>query len=812
MKTISLNGTWQVRRADTADTFDAQVPGTIHQALLAAGRIDDPYVGERELDVQWIGGADWIWKCCFELAADLLNEASLELVFEGLDTLASLELNGVELGQSSNMHRRYAFNAKPAAQAGGNELTVRFASPLPLMRGREEKRHLETVSNIAHEPPGRSWVRKEACNFGWDWGPVLITCGVWKAVSLCAWSGARTEELRIEQRHAESVSLGIALTLDRPAASGERMQVTVRLGEQTVAVGTACFDGTGAELNAVIGDPRLWWPAGMGDQPLYEVQVDYVGADGTVRETIARRVGLRTLEVVRETDAWGESFFFRCNGVPFFAKGSNWIPSDAMRRDTAEHRRRLLKSAVEANQNTIRVWGGGIYEMDDFYDSCDELGLCVWQDFMFACAAYPADEPGFLENVRREAIDQIRRLRHHPSIALWCGNNELEMRWVGFDGASWPKMPLKLYEEMFDGVLAEAAAQEDPSRTYWPCSPHTPGGDRSDFNNPARGDAHLWDVWHGMAPFEWYRTALHRFCSEFGFQSYPEPRTISAYAQKQELNITSPVMEFHQRSPIGNARIIHYMLSWFRMPKDFESTVWLSQIQQGLSIQYAVEHWRRNMPRCMGALYWQLNDCWPVASWSSIDWFGRWKALHYMARRFFAPLLISGVEHPEEGAVDVFAISDRAASCTAEAGWTLTDLAGQILESGSTAIDLQPRESRLVQQVDCTEAIRSVGLRNILVWLTLRVDGETVSENLVTFVKPKAMDLPDPGLTAEVHDGRVIVHSVRPSLWVWVESDGGLVPLSDQMVCLRAGETRTLGIRDGSLPANLRVRSLRDTY
>jgi beta-mannosidase len=372
--------------------------------------------------------------------------------------------------------------------------------------------------------------------------------------------------------------------------------------------------GRRAEARLKIRKPELWWPNGLGAQPLYEVRVLLLDRRGEPLHTVARRIGLRTLRLVRRRDRIGETFFFECNGVPFFAKGANWIPADVFAaRVTPFRLHTLVQEAAAAHMNMLRAWGGGIYEEDSFFDACDEFGICVWQDFMFACAAYPAFDKAFMKNVKAEAEDNVRRLRHHPSLALWCGNNEIEM---GLAREKWTEssMSWKDYSKLFDKLLPEVVKRLDPDGNYWPSSPHSPHGERKDHKSPRWGDAHLWDVWHGRKPFEWYRDQKHRFISEFGFQSFPEPKMVRSYTIPADRNVTSFVMEHHQRNAVGNALIMTYMLDWFRLPKDFDTTLWLSQILQGMAMKYALEGWRRNMPVTMGALYWQLNDCWPAGS------------------------------------------------------------------------------------------------------------------------------------------------------------------------------------------------------
>jgi beta-mannosidase len=447
----------------------------------------------------------------------------------------------------------------------------------------------------------------------------------------------------------------------------------------------------------------------------------------------------------------------------------------------------------------------------------------VWQDFMFACSTYPTFDPPFMRSVRAEAEDNVRRLRHHACLALWCGNNELEQGLVG-DRWTAATMSWRDYKRLFDSLLPRVVRSLDPGRDYWPCSPHSPRGDRCDFNNPAWGDAHLWSVWHGRQPFEWYRTCTHRFNSEFGFQSFPGPKTVRACTAPADRNVTSRVVELHQRSGIGNSTILQYLLDWFRLPPSFEMTLWLSQILQGMAMKYAVEHWRRAMPRGMGTLYWQINDCWPAASWASIDFSGRWKALHYMARRFYAPVLLSGVENPEYGTVDVWITSDRLQPLALTLAWAVTTLRGTVVARGGQAVRVEPQSSRRVRTLKLGALLRRHGPRNLLVWLDLLGRDRTrLSSDLVLFARPKHLELPEPEVRLRAEPGtagtcRLRVQAKRPALWTWLDVPRAEVAFSDNFFHLRPGQTRTLEIRPGrpmaasDLLKLVKARSLLDTY
>ncbi len=824
MRIVDVGGAWQVARAGETATLPARVPGCVHLDLLAAGQIEDPYYRDDEDRLQWIGRADWVYSRVVTVDDALLAHDRVLLRCDGLDTLATLTLNGAEIGRADNMFRVWEFDVKPYLTPGDNLLVIRFAAAEPFCADQQARRALPGWSG-PKEPGGRAWLRKEPCNFGWDWGPVLVTCGIWRAIALVAFDTARLADVHLTQDHAqapERVIVRAAIAAETVRDAALTATVAIALDGAPAAEATVPLADGRADAALAVDDPRLWWPNNLGAQPLYTVTVTLRDAAGAVLDAATKRIGLRTLRLDRHPDQWGESFQFVVNGVPFFAKGANWIPADTFApRLTPADYARLLDDAAAANMNMLRVWGGGIYEDDLFYALCDERGLCVWQDFMFACSTYPAFDDAFMANVRAEAADNVRRLRHHPCLALWCGNNELEQ---GLVGPEWTahQMSWEDYGKLFDALLPSVVAALDPERDYWPCSPHTPHGDRAQFNDPTQGDAHLWSVWHGRQPFEWYRTCAHRFNSEFGFQSFPEPKTVYGYTEPRDRNVTTWVMEHHQRSGIGNTVIMQYMLDWFRLPTSFEDTLWLSQILQGMAMKYAVEHWRRAMPRGMGTLYWQLNDCWPAASWASIDYHGRWKALHHMARAFNAPLLVSGVEDIEKGTVEVHVTNDRRAARAARVIWTLTDAWGVPLADGDFAVTAPALMSTLAATLDLSGYLEALGPRNALLWLELDAEDEPRSTNLVLFARPKHLELADPGITAAVaEDGdafAVTLTAARAALWCWLELTDADARFSDNFVHLRPGVPVTVRLAPATplsradVERQLRVRSLVETY
>lgn len=819
MNTVFLNGDWQLARGSDTSTVAALVPGCVHLDLLRGGQLEDPFYRDNEARQFWIGETDWTYSRTFSVSAELLSAEKVLLRCHGLDTLATVSVNGTVVGKADNMYRTWEFDVKAALKQGENSISIHFDAPMPFLRKTDAEKGELPAWVTGMRLHGASWLRKEPCNFGWDWGPKLVTSGIWRDIEIIAYN-ARLTDVAIRQQHsAGKVDLNVAIGVENLKESALTARVEVTQDGTSVASADVPVSGAGAQASLTIDNPKLWWVNGMGEQPLYDVTVTLLGTDGQPIDQQSKRIGLRTLELDRHADTWGESFQFSINGQPFFAKGANWIPADTfVPRITREHYESQVRDAAAANMNILRVWGGGIYEQDEFYDLCDEYGVAIWQDFMFACGTYPAFDADFMANVRAEAEDNVRRMRHHPSIALWCGNNEMEQ---GLVADEWTERTMSWadYDKLFNALLPEVTGTLDPDRAYWPCSPHTSVGDRVNWRSEESGDTHLWEVWHGRQPFEWYRTRFDRFCSEFGFQSFPEPASIEPYIQPEDHNITSYMMEYRQRSGIGNSTIIHYLLDWFRLPTSFENGIWLSQILQGMAIKYAVEHWRRQMPRTMGTIYWQLNDCWPGPSWSSIDSLGRWKALHYMAKRFYQPLMISGLEDMKAGTVEIHITSDLPTETKGVVRWTLTTANGELLHTGEDPVTAAPYADTLGLKLELAEQIPSN--RDVLLWLELTIGTEVVSDNLVLFARPKHLNLHDPHIHATLSDageGKVIVQltAEHPALWVWLSTRDGNLKYSDNFVHLAPGVAKTIEVT-GAEGANellerLQIQSLLDTY
>ena len=825
MQTLDLTGHWNLRKADDEKAFDALVPGDVHLDLLRAGEIPDPFYRDNEDRLHWIGNSDWVYSRRFEVGREVLSAGRVLLRCEGLDTLATVSINGEVVGEANNMFRTWEWEVGPVLREGENEIRVLFRSVNPEIAARQAEKFYAVGGGGTLKKFGTSQVRKEQCNSGWDWGPCCVTAGIWRDIALVAVDAARIAEIATRQEHRDGhvdVTVGVEAEAVDPRTSLTAEVALSGEGREIARDRIPLADGKG-EARLRVDAPRLWWPNGMGEQPLYDLEVVLRDADGNPVDSQRRRIGLRTIELVQEKDEWGESFVFEVNGRRFFAKGANWIPGDVFQpRMTEGKYRDLLQSAVDVHMNMIRVWGGGIYEEDVFYALCDELGLLVWQDFMYACAAYPASRAEFLENARIEAEDTVRRLRHHPCIALYCGNNELEQcNFVGDKREG--SMTWDEYKLLFDETLPDVVRRLHAEISTIPSSAYSPGEAREDPQADGCGDSHFWHVWNRRQPLEWYRSSLHRFCSEFGFQSFPEPRTCESFTAREDRNINSFVMNWHQRNTDGNPKAIHYILEWHRLPSGFENTVWMSQIMQGLAIKYAVEHWRRHMPRCMGALYWQLNDCWPVASWASIDYFGRWKAEHYMARRFFAPVLLSCLEDTSKGTLELHVTSDLLEAKRAVLRWSATNAHGATLKQGELTATTPVNGSAHVETLDLSDVLAENTPRDVLVWLELVVDEQVVSENFVTFARPKDFLFPPPEIDVRVAargDGsfEVELAPAKPALWTWLSLSETDARFSDNFVCLPGGSRRTVAahpaapLDEAEFKRQLRVRSLYDLY
>lgn len=811
---MNLGGAWRMREADSETWHSAHVPGSVYADLMADGTMPDPFWRENELDAFERMKKDYVYQRTFTVTEAQLAHAHVELVCEGLDTLAHVSLNGREIAFADNMHITWVWDVKEQLHAGENTLEIRFDSPILYCAKKAEEAPGWESSDAT---PGFRHLRKAHCMFGWDWGPRLPDAGIWRPIFLRTWDAARLENAMMLQTHHDGV---VDVTI-RPEIAGESAwsaEITAPDGEVMIIPET-----TAAEQVITIEHPQLWWPNGLGKQPLYRVTVRLATGD-----TRMWRIGLRTMTVSREKDEWGEEFCHVVNGMKVFAMGADYIPEDnILARVTPERTRRLLEDCKAANFNAIRVWGGGYYPDDAFYDICDELGLLVWQDLMYACAFYDLT-PDFERSIRVETHQNVARLRHHTSLALICGNNEMEMFMAGANSAlinhrTWEFVPtyphhITDYVKMFEYILPAIVKETAPQTYWWPASPSS-GGNFDAPNDENRGDNHYWDVWHGEKPFTEYRKFFFRYASEFGFQSFPCLKSVEQFTLPDDRNIFSRVMERHQRNQAANGKILSYLSQTFRYPNSFDDLLYASQLMQAEAIRYGVEHWRRNRGRCMGAIIWQLNDIWPVASWASIDYYGRWKALHYAAKRFFAPVMISAEEEgelsqnpkineyhpaPLEKSFRLNVCNETLRDVTGEVVWALRTPDGEIVRQNQQTLTIPAMSAKWLDKVDCADA----SLTGHYVSFAFVVDDVALSEGTCIFCAPKHFEFVDPLLTVETRGDTIIVTSHAYAKQVWLESEDADLLLDDNAFDMNPG-TKVVRVLRGSAE-KVRGRSVWD--
>lgn len=744
MKELVLDGLWELVCTEDNTRALVNTPGSVYQNLLEAGLIEDPFYRDNEERSRVISERNYEYRRKFYVDSELLEQDKIYLVCEGIDTIADIFINQTKVMKCNNMHMVLEAEVKTYLTTGENDILISFTSPYQQIE--IIKKNHPYMDLDRHLFQAKMQMRKAHYMFGWDWGPALADMGIYRSIFLRGYKASRITDINIEQKHLfdkvelscsadwEAFSEGSEIIFSCYAPDGQL------LFSKAAECGKALFE---------IDHPQLWWCINYGEQPLYTIKAEAV-LRGEVIHTINKRIGLRTLTVCQDNDAFGQKFHFKINDVEVFAKGGDYIPEDSLLgRMNFEKSKQIIDSCIKANFNMIRIWGGGLYPTEDFLDYCDEKGIMVWQDFMFAniVTIWEGEEK---ENMTGEVLQLTHRLRNHPCIAILCGNNETEMMvWDSME----PKYK-EMYIRQYEVDMKEIVNKEAPHIFYWPSSPSSTGSMR-DVENMSIGDTHDWNVWHGKKPFTYFRSTFPRFNSEFGLQSFPCMKTIETFTLPEDRNIFSYVMEGHQKSLSGNEYINYYISQYFKFPVNFEALIYLSQAIQLEGIRYGVEHWRRNRndQHCMGALFWQVNDCWPVASWSSIDYFGRWKALHYGAKRFFEPILVSACE--EGCSVELHVTNETLVESNGVLTWRLCHVEHGILKEDSIDCQIGRLHSDCIRKLDFSDIlITKEDKRSYYLSYSYQSEGVTVGSGTVIFSPAKHFDFREPHILCEKIDDR----------------------------------------------------------
>ncbi len=832
-----LNSKWKFKSTDDTTWLNIKIPGSVHLGLLENKKIEDPFYRLNEHYVQWVDKKDWEFKTTFDIDKSILENEFIDLDLKGLDTYADVFLNNEPILEANNMFVNWKVECKNKLRQGKNELKIVFHSPINEgLEKREELAYLlPGAENDQSELGGLGnkkvcvFSRKAQYHFGWDWGPRLVSIGIWKDVELKWWNKAKIEDLYIQQKEITNNSAKLIAKLDIHSSSNQDIELVLKTENNISASKYVRLKKGDNVLNIPfeIDKPELWWTNGLGKQKLYKIYAEL----NTNNQTISRsetNIGLRTIELVRENDSIGKSFYFKLNNRPVFMKGANYIPQDIfLSRVKPSDYEHLIKSASEANFNMLRVWGGGIYEKDIFYDLCDKYGILVWQDFMFACAMYPGNSE-FLENVKLEAQQNIKRLRNHPCIALWCGDNEILSAWnrwgwkenvIENQGEEISNKIWNDYDTLFHKILPDLVKQLDPKTEYWSSSPSSAIGE---LENKTSGDMHYWGVWWAKEPFSNYKTYMGRFMSEYGFQSFPEIGSIEKYTLPEDHDINSEVMKSHQRSSIGNVTIVEYMDRDYNEPKNFPMFIYVNHLLQAEGIKTAMEAHRRNMPYCMGSLYWQLNDCWPVASWSGIDYYGKWKALHYFAKKAFNNILVSP-DIDSTNTLKIYGISDLSENKNATLEIKIIDFEGNILWRKSRDIIIESNKSVIYFEKELGDLINKNNKQNCLLYTKLADSkGNILSENILYFDKIKNLLLPkvQPKISyRQIKDGiEISISSDKLIKNIYFRLDITEGHFSDNYFDIVPGETKTIkfisdkNIYVSDFTSEIKILTLSETY
>lgn len=762
----NLHEGWKFRQARLTNWYPATVPGVVHTDLLQNKIIEDPFFRLNERGLQWIDKEDWVYETCFTLAADMMRKENMELVFEGLDTYADVYLNDECILKADNMFRRWSIPVRQYIREENNILKVYFHSPVKIDVPKWDALPYQyPASNDQSENGGlfnkkiSIFARKAGYHYGWDWGPRLVTSGIWRPVYIRAWSDLRINDVFIEQKEVGAGRAVIAGHVELDAdkdMDGVLVTITDEATGRVLGEWQADLKrGTNrVTVDFVLHKPKLWWSNGLGEPFLYRFRTDII-AGGELLDSKTERVGIRSLKVVHQPDKDGHTFYIELNGRPVFAKGANYIPSDNfLPRVTPENYKRTILDAAGVNMNMLRVWGGGIYENDVFYDLCDEYGIMIWQDFMFACSMYPA-EGALLDNIHQEAVDNVKRLRNHACIALWCGNNECQDAWLGWgwkceierQNKEYADKIWAQYRQQYHVTLPGVVREYAPGTFYWPSSPFAFEGEMSGTTD---GDRHYWSVWHGKAPISDYDSEKSRFFSEYGFQSFPEFESVKRYAPyPEDWDIRSEVMMSHQRGgDHANGLIETYLLNEYKKPRDFRAFLYMNHVLQGDAIKTAIESHRRQMPYNMGTLFWQHNDCWPVASWASRDYYGRWKAQHYYVRKAYDDILISPVVEGDD--LKVYAVSDRLENTSGRLQLQVCQFDGTVVHHWGKSVGISGNDSRVCFSAPLAKLLEGANRGTVYVRVDYTDKSGRVYHNNYCLGKQKDMDYPKVDLQTEV--------------------------------------------------------------
>ena len=768
LKTVvkNLHEGWKFRQARLTNWYPATVPGVVHTDLLQNKIIEDPFFRLNERGLQWIDKEDWVYETCFTLAAGMMRKENMELVFEGLDTYADVYLNDECILKADNMFRRWSIPIRQYIREENNILKVYFHSPIKIDVPKWDALPYQyPASNDQSENGGlfnkkiSIFARKAGYHYGWDWGPRLVTSGIWRPVYIRAWSDLRINDVFIEQKEVGAGRAVIAGHVELDAdkdMDGVLVTITDEVTGRVLGEWQADLKrGTNrVTVDFVLHKPKLWWSNGLGEPFLYRFRTDII-AGGELLDSKTERVGIRSLKVVHQPDKDGHTFYIELNGRPVFAKGANYIPSDNfLPRVTPENYKKTILDAAGVNMNMLRVWGGGIYENDVFYDLCDEYGIMIWQDFMFACSMYPA-EGALLDNIHQEAVDNVKRLRNHACIALWCGNNECQDAWLGWgwkceierQNKEYADKIWAQYRQQYHVTLPGVVREYAPGTFYWPSSPFAFEGEMSGTTD---GDRHYWSVWHGKAPISDYDSEKSRFFSEYGFQSFPEFESVKRYAPyPEDWDIRSEVMMSHQRGgDHANELIETYLLNEYKKPRDFRAFLYMNHVLQGDAIKTAIESHRRQMPYNMGTLFWQHNDCWPVASWASRDYYGRWKAQHYYVRKAYDDILISPVVEGDD--LKVYAVSDRLENTSGRLQLQVCQFDGTVVHHWDKSVGISGNDSRVCFSAPLAKLLEGANRGTVYVRVDYTDKSGRVYHNNYCLGKQKDMDYPKVDLQTEV--------------------------------------------------------------